>query len=634
MVVEQELLPFWVWLLGNWWQGGPVLGAGLRFLITAAVLAVIAIFVGFLIALVRHGPLKAGDLTYRVVANGLSELSRTSWRRVWTLARHAFKESMRRRVWVAVVVFFLVLLFASWFLQTGYREPGKLFFSFALTTTTYLVLFIALLVSAFSLPQEFKSKTIYTLMTKPVRAGDVVIGRILGFALVGTVILTAMAAANAVFVERMLHHIHEVEVTGLEDVLDADGKVVGKKGLTSPSQSHRHEVDLDANGNGVALFANGHEHTVTAVERGGTTVYQVSGPVGTMRARVPDYGKLRFLDRHGTPVAKGISVGSEWTYRSFIDGGSSAAAIWTFDNVNPSKLQRAADGSQVLPLELNVRVFRTFKGIIGQGIQGSVQLRNPDTGLQSSLWTFTAKDAAAGVATKEGGRKANEDLQVPSINSFAWPRKLDDKDRNSIDLLDDLVTQDGRVEVVVQCLEKEQYYGFAQPDCYVRLADGSPRWNFCKAQISIWMQMLLVIAIAVAASTLVNGPVAMLFTGAFIILGFYREFFVSVATGEQTGGGPVESFVRLITQKNLSTGLDKGTAVDLMHAVDWVLKGIMMSLTYVLPDFKSYSTVGYVAYGFDIPINKIFQDLTVGLAYVAGVCVLGYFLLRTREVAK
>jgi hypothetical protein len=60
----------------------------------------------------------------------------------------------------------------------------------------------------------------------------------------------------------------------------------------------------------------------------------------------------------------------------------------------------------------------------------------------------------------------------------------------------------------------------------------------------------------------------------------------------------------------------------------------MLSLTYVLPDFNSYSTVGYVAYGFDIPINKVFQDLTMGLAYVAGVCVLGYFLLRTREVAK
>jgi hypothetical protein len=634
MVVEQQILPYWEWLLGNWWRGGGELGAGLRFLITAAVLAIVALIIGYLVVLVRHGPLKAGDMTYRVVANGLAELARTSPRRIWTLARQAFIESWRRKVFVALVVFFIVLLFAGWFLQTGYRDPGKLFFSFALTTTTYLVLLIALLVSAFSLPQEFRSKTIYTLMTKPVRAGDVVLGRILGFALVGTVMLAVMAAANAFFVWRMLDHTHEVDLATLEDIVDADGNVIGKKGLTTQSQSHRHEVELDNEGNGIALYVNGHEHTITTTRRNDVVEHELSGPVGSMRARVPDYGTLRFLNRTGVEVPKGISVGSEWTYRSFIDGGTSAAALWTFDNIDSSKLQRAADGSQVLPLELTVRVFRTFKGIIEQGIQGSMQLRNPDTGRQSSLWTFTAKDAVGGVAKSEETRKQEADQELPSINFFAWPRKLDDKDRQSIDLIDDLVTKDGRLEVIVQCLEKEQYYGFAQPDCYVRLPDGSPPWNYCKAQISIWVQMLLVIALAVAASTLVNGPVALVFTNAFIILGFFRAFFVSVAKGEQSGGGPLESFVRLITQKNLTTGLDSGLGVQLMHAVDWVLKGIMLSLTYVLPDFRSYSTVSYMAYGFNIPFSKICQDLTVGLAYVLCVSIFGYFFLRTREVAK
>ena len=67
-----------------------------------------------------------------------------------------------------------------------------------------------------------------------------------------------------------------------------------------------------------------------ATKRGGETVYEVGGPEGLLRARVPYYGKLRYLDRKGVDVAKGISVGSEWTYRSFIEGGTPAAAIWTF----------------------------------------------------------------------------------------------------------------------------------------------------------------------------------------------------------------------------------------------------------------------------------------------------------------
>ena len=36
--------------------------------------------------------------------------------------------------------------------------------------------------SAFSLPADFKNRTIYTIVTKPVRPGEIVLGRILGFA--------------------------------------------------------------------------------------------------------------------------------------------------------------------------------------------------------------------------------------------------------------------------------------------------------------------------------------------------------------------------------------------------------------------------------------------------------------------
>jgi hypothetical protein len=266
-------------------------------------------------------------------------------------------------------------------------------------------------------------------------------------------------------------------------------------------------------------------------------------------------------------------------------------------------------------------VFRTYKGNIERGIGGSIQFRNPDvdpatkTQLTSSPEVFTAKD--------------------DSINRFNVPRKLyEASSQKPIDLLDDLVTKDGRLEVVVRCLDRAQYYGFAQPDCFIRLPDGSPLWNFIKSQASIWMQMVLVIAIGVTCSTLVNGPVAMIFTLAFITLGFFRQFFTDVATGKQVGGGPVESLVRLVTQRNMMTEIEDSFGTRLMHVADEVLRTGMKGLTYVLPDFRSFSTVDYVAYGFDIPINRIAQDVTIGLAYVVGLCVIGYFLLRTREVAK
>ena len=126
------------------WAAPAQIGALPRFLIIVLVLAVLALLVGFVVALVRYGPLKAGDSRIASSPTASSELCRTSPRRVWALARLAIKESFRRRVVVALVVFFLILLFAGWFLKTDYPQPAKLFFSFVLTATTYLVLLIAL----------------------------------------------------------------------------------------------------------------------------------------------------------------------------------------------------------------------------------------------------------------------------------------------------------------------------------------------------------------------------------------------------------------------------------------------------------------------------------------------------------
>jgi ABC-type transport system involved in multi-copper enzyme maturation permease subunit len=604
MVLEQELLPYFTWLLSG---GENSLGALPRFLITALVLALV---VGDLVALVRYGPLKAGDLTYRVVTGGLKELAQLSPRRIWALARLAVQESLRRRAWVALVVFGMILLFASWFLKTNHQEPAKLYLSFVLTATTYLVLMISLLLSAFSLPGDFKSKTIYTIMTKPVRAGDVVLGRVLGFTLVGTALLAIMGVASYIFVHRALSHRHEIDPSSLENIVDSDGNVLGRKGRTTLNHYHRHEIEVPNEGTGMALSEHGHEHQIS-VEG---SALEVDGPLAIMRARVPKYGRLQFLDRNGTPVEKGINVGNEWAYREFVAGGTASAAIWTFDNVNETLLEADPDGAQYFPLEIIVRVFRTHKGEIERGIQGSIVLRNPETELRSNPHVFTAKDW--------------------TIDAVYFPRKLYDSSENEVDFIDDFVSSDGRLEVVVQCLEPGQYYGFAQADCYIRRPDASPLWNFIKAYLSIWVQMVLVIAIGVTASTFLNGPVAMMATVSFIIIGFFRDFFVNVAMGSQIGGGPVESLYRLATQKNLVTRLDDNLATQLMVAVDQALELFMLSVGSLLPDFAALSTVNYVAYGFNIPWDRALQDLTVGGAFVVGLFLVGYFCLRTREVAK
>lgn len=611
MVLEQEILSYFDWLFVH----DGVLGALPRFFIIAAVLGLLALVVGYVVSAARYGLLRGGDVVYRTVSNGFRELTETSPRRVWALSWLAIKEARRRRVEVALIVFVIILAFANWFLSADNQDPAKLYVSFVLTATTYLVLGIALVLSTFSLPADFKSKTIYTVVTKPVRAAEIILGRIIGFSIVGTVLLVIMAFCSYVFVTRSLNHTHEVEAESLKHVTDSSGEIVGYTGRTSLNSFHRHDVELNTDNDGIAVSNYGHSHKI--VSQGTDRI--VLGAEGFMRARRPRWGKLTFLDRQGLDKERGISVGSEWTYRSFIEGNTQAAAIWTFDDISP-ELDPNGEG---LPVGLIVRVFRTHKGVIGQPISGAIQLRNPETNLRSDLIPFAALD--------------------DKIEELTIKPKQTDTEGNERDLYEDFVSSDGKLEIRIQCLERGQYFGFAQPDCYLRLPDASPLLNIVKVYSSIWVQMVIVISIGVAASALLSGPVAMLLTVSFVLLGFFREFFVGIAAGSDYaaygvpkvyGGGPVESLVRIVTQKNVISPLDPSFGTSLVQGIDSVLQSLMLSVAQLLPDFSSLSTVDFAAYGFAVPPDRVLQDVTVCLGYVVGMTVIGYFLLRTREVAK
>ena len=69
--------------------------------------------------------------------------------------------------------------------------------------------------------------------------------------------------------------------------------------------------------------------------------------------------------------------------------------------------------------------------------------------------------------------------------------------------------------------------------------------------------MVLVIAIGVTCSTLVNAPVAMLFTISFITLILPR--FLSTSRSASRSAGPVESLYRIITQMNKFRRCKTGT---------------------------------------------------------------------------
>lgn len=607
MVLEQEIPSFLTWL-------GPSI---LTYLFATALVVLFAGLASWLVQAAWAGPLEAGDRVYRGVLAGILDLASTSPGRVWALARLAIQEAIRRNVLVVLALFALVVLFAGWFLDPTNVEPAKLYVGFILGATSFLACTVTLILAVFSLPADIKSKAIQTVVTKPVHAGEIVLGRFLGFATVGTVLLIVMGLAGWAFVVRSVQHTHALDESWLREVRDDEGTLTGYDGRTGLAMEHRHFVALDAEGNGIAEAAHGHRHRITARSSGSEMVYDVGPPEGILDARRPLRGRLRFLDREGRPAAKGISVGQEWGYRQYIEGGSGAAAIWTFAGI------REQDFPDGLPLEMNIRVFRTYKGTITEGIHGTIQLRNPSNNLRSEALPIVAKE---------------------SIDEFWIPRKLAvvlaDGHVKEADLYDDFVS-DGRVEIWLQCLEPAQYYGVAQADFYLRAGDGSFAANYFKSCLGAWFAMLIVTALGVLFSTFLSAPVALVASLSMLLVGQFREFidrlFESQVTGDAKiapGGGPIESLYRIVTQMSITLELDPTPAVQVMKLADTVLLAPMRVAAGLFPSLSTLGTSNFVASGFDIPFDLIASHAMETAGYVVAFCVAATFCLRAREVAS
>ncbi len=643
MTIENPIAPFWEWLLGSnefwseWSKNGFVkateaitpdqVGALFTWLLTMGVLAIAALIFGLLILSIRYGVGEGFKRTFQIAGSGIVDLLKTSPRRTLAMAGLAIREAIRRRTLIAFAVFVVLLLFAGWFLDPQNPEPAKQYLTFVLQATSYLVLLMVLFLSAFSLPQDLKNKTLHTVVTKPVRPSEIIVGRILGFTTVGTGLLLLLALVSYVFVVRGLEHSHNIDLSLLQTTTQEDGTTVysgdsvSVDGLGMDRGGHQHQVTIyehaDGSFEGEVQTERSHTHqlvSTTGVD--GKKRLQLEAPVGMLQARVPVYGKLGFLDTNGQPTEKGINVGDEWMYRSFIQGGSDAAAVWTFDGITPERFGDA------LNVEMTFEVFRTFKGNTEgtdiRGVLGSLSVRNPQSGKSVELASsFESKDF--------------------TTQSRVIPRKIrDPRDPNGpeIDLYEDIV-HDGKMEIVLRCLEPGQYFGAAQADLYIRARDASFAANFLKGYLGVWFQMLLIIGFGVLFSTFLSGPVAMMGTISVLIGGFCSTHIHELAVGKKYGGGPFESMYRLWTQDNMMTELAAGFRTTLLKASDKVASLFMGAMASILPPLGEFSYADQVAYGFDIGWNPyIAVPLVRTLGYLIPLIVAGYFFLRTREVAR
>jgi ABC-type amino acid transport system permease subunit len=591
-LTPEQLWSFTEWLFDHqaWLRGAAL----------ALALTVLGLIVGYVVALVQLGPGEGFYAVARIVRDFfVRDLPGTRFGRLYAIAKLSFMQSIRSMVLAIVAIFVIVAMFAGWFLDRRAEQPAVLYISFILWATNILVLLAGLFISTFSLPNEIKSRTIYTIATKPVRATELIFGRIIGFSFIGSVLLAVFGLFGYVFIVRGLRHTHEVATISQD----------GKQGKTDEAAFHEHTFTVGPDGKGFTDEVKGHQHNVTAKVGNGKTIYVVDPPAGQLTARVPIFGSLTYFDREGNQ-GTGINVGYMSEYRKYIAGGSLSSANWVFNRV------RKADFRDGLNLELNFESFRTIKGDIVTPVRGSIIFRSMDQSVETEKSYFLMKE---------------------SLDRKYFPLQMKGF-RNSkpttLDFFNDIAPE-GKFEVIIRCEDAEQYLGMSPMDLTLRAGERSFKWNYFKGFVGIWLQMVIVIAFGVMFSTFLSGPVAMIATLSACCLGFFGgvvdEYFIQ----EYSGGGPIESIVRIGTQKGVMTDLDLGndSLEMIIQKIDYGLMYGIFNLKNAVPDFNRLSSKEFVAYGIDFFDDLLLRHLTIMVGYVLMTGCIGYFFLKTRELA-
>lgn len=588
----EQFWTYWEWLIDN---------HGLRdgFFLTLA-LAVLGFLIGMLVSIVKSGPGEGFLNVSRIIGQLFTvDIPKLSFRRIWAIARLAIKESIRKKVLVVVAVFIVGMMFAGWYLDENADYPARLYISFVLTMTNYMVIVLGVFVSCFSIPADIKSRTIYTIVTKPVRPLELFLGRVLGFVTVGTIVLSIMGLLSYVFVVRGLYHEHEVVSTDPE----------GRSGETSSVQRHKHTFTLNASGTGQTNEIKGHSHLV---EKVGDKIV-IKGPVDDLTARVPIYAKsLTFTGRDDEPN-EGYNVGYMSEYQKYIEGDTLSSATWKFEGVSPSLFDKA------IRYDMTISAFRTYKGDIVTPVGGLIYFRHadPKVRIETERIPFKVKEFQTDRRVLPLKVKGFKDGQPAELDFF--------KD----------IAPDGRFEVVIRCQDRGQYLGMAAADLYLRPNDLYFFWNFIKGYISIWLQMAIVICFGVMFSCFLSSPVAIVATVAALVLGVFGYFVDDLVKNKSGGGGPIEALIRIPLQSGSAVELDLGNPAleNGIRAVDRYLVYSISLLKDAVPNFDRLFTADFVAYGVNLFGGLLGRHLTIAFGYFLLTCIVSYFFLKTREMA-
>jgi ABC-type transport system involved in multi-copper enzyme maturation permease subunit len=113
-------------------------------------------------------------------------------RSIWAVAVNTIKQALRMKVAFVFLLLLVLLLPVMAFSSTGDNTiKGRLqtFVSYGLSLTSLLLCLLTIIVSIHTVASDIEHRQIYTVITKPIRRFEFLLGKLLGAVLLSTGLL-------------------------------------------------------------------------------------------------------------------------------------------------------------------------------------------------------------------------------------------------------------------------------------------------------------------------------------------------------------------------------------------------------------------------------------------------------------
>jgi hypothetical protein len=166
-------------------------------------------------------------------------------RSIWAVATNTIKQALRMKIAAVFIVLLIVLLPVMGLSMTGDGTlKGRLqtFVSYSLSLTTLLLCLLTIIVTIYTLTSDIKQRQIYTVITKPIRRYQLLLGKLLGVVLLNAALLALFSA----IIYAITIYTPKFSIVGQADLVQVENEFFTARAALVPPEVDVTKEVLDA----------------------------------------------------------------------------------------------------------------------------------------------------------------------------------------------------------------------------------------------------------------------------------------------------------------------------------------------------------------------------------------------------